>query len=321
MYHRHDLLDKVFSKQYQDLGLRKLKILTGYASSTFLAHILEKYNEIEVDLIIGMARKDGINEWDHENYKQLMYENPKLNVRYYTGLPGIHAKVYHWHDDFLQEPVTFVGSANFSWNGFRDQIEVMVESSPFNIEEIFNIANTTRCTDANVDKKVNFNFLSHQKVFNSVTHYDLSESYTTRRMIIKEFVDLPLSINEDSIQEVAVLNWGQRQGRDANEAYLKVPTLINRDNPDFFPPRAHEFSLITDDRERFICTMAQADRKAIHTPRDNTIFGIYFRKRLGVPLGQRVDVQDLQNYGRHMVRIYKINPETYFMDFSPDKPK
>jgi hypothetical protein len=48
--------------------------------------------------------------------------------------------------------------------------------------------------------------------------------------------------------------------------------------------------------------------------------GIYFRNRLGMPSGTRVDAQDVINYGRTSVRIYKIDAETYFLDFGVTPP-
>ncbi len=77
-----------------------------------------------------------------------------------------------------------------------------------------------------------------------------------------------------------------------------------------------QFNLITDDGESFTCVVAQENNKALETPEDNSILGKYFRKRLNVPLGSFVKVEDLDRYGRHHVTIYKINNETYFMDFS-----
>ncbi|WP_373691252.1 hypothetical protein [Peribacillus frigoritolerans] len=64
-----------------------------------------------------------------------------------------------------------------------------------------------------------------------------------------------------------------------------------------------------------VCVIAQDNNKAIETPGNNSILGIYFRNRLGVTLGAKVDVQDVVNYGRTTVRVYKLDSETYFMDY------
>jgi hypothetical protein len=65
-----------------------------------------------------------------------------------------------------------------------------------------------------------------------------------------------------------------------------------------------------------ICTRAQDNAKAVHTPHNNSLIGEYFRSRLGVPSGGPVKLINLNRYGRHDVDFYKIDDETYFMDFS-----
>ena len=88
------------------------------------------------------------------------------------------------------------------------------------------------------------------------------------------FVELPLVIEKtNTIQQKGGLNWGQREGREPNQAYIPVPTSFNRDNPDFFPPLEQDFTLITDDGEYLMCVMAQAGRKAIQTSKNNSIMG------------------------------------------------
>ena len=64
--------------------------------------------------------------------------------------------------------------------------------------------------------------------------------------------------------------------------------------------------------------MAQQDGKALHTTIDNSELGRYFRKRLGVPSGEFVTHQHLLDYGRHDVGFYRIDSETYQMDFEPN---
>jgi hypothetical protein len=44
--------------------------------------------------------------------------------------------------------------------------------------------------------------------------------------------------------------------------------------------------------------------------------GEYFRKRLGVPLGEPLKMEHLLKYGRTDIDFYKIDDENYYMDFS-----
>lgn len=320
MYHITDLERVAFDGPYEE-GFRTLHILSGYASSAFLMHILTRFPDLEVDLVIGMAKKDGIRIWDHDRYVQIMNENPRIRISYQKSLPGVHTKIYHWTDNmFINNSQTFIGSANFSWNGFRDQFELLAESNFPNIDEVFNVTDTILCTDPNSEQEINFLHVNPQRRprTNEIVQFAIrSEDEDNIYLQNLPYVDLPLLIrNDTAIHERAGLNWGQRPGREPNQAYIPVPTPFNRRNPDFFPPREQQsFTLLTDDGQQLICKMAQGNRKAIQTTENNSIMGRYFRNRIGVPLGARVDVQDVVSYGRTNVRVYKIDSETYFMDF------
>jgi hypothetical protein len=93
-----------------------------------------------------------------------------------------------------------------------------------------------------------------------------------------------------------------------------LPHTIYR--TDFFPAIGVHFTILTDDNRVLICTRAQANGKAIHTPHNNSLIGEYFRNRLGVANGAPVRLQHLINYGRTDVTFYRIDDETYYMDFS-----
>jgi hypothetical protein len=118
------------------------------------------------------------------------------------------------------------------------------------------------------------------------------------------------------------LNWGQRDGRNPNQAYISVPAEIRK--MEFFPVRQQQFTVLTDDGKAIICSTAQSGQKgaaldkykAIHSSTNNSLLGEYFRYRLGLTDGAFVNTSDVINYGRTDVTFYKIDPETYYMDFS-----
>ena len=94
-----------------------------------------------------------------------------------------------------------------------------------------------------------------------------------------------------------------------------MPTAIARST--FFPDRGVEFTVLTDDNMTLICTRAQDAAKAIETPQNNSLIGLYFRRRMGLISKALVTKQDLIDYGRTNVTFYRIDPETYIMDFAP----
>jgi len=135
--------------------------------------------------------------------------------------------------------------------------------------------------------------------------------------LIDEFVTLPLTTkkkNKVLVPTSSGLNWGQRPRRNQDQAYLSVPVDAQRSN--FFPKPGEKFLMRCDDGEEFNCSRAQANGKAIETPNNNAILGLYFRKRLGVRSGYLVTIDHLYNYGRISVDIYYKNINEYFLDFS-----
>lgn len=112
------------------------------------------------------------------------------------------------------------------------------------------------------------------------------------------------------------LNWGQRAGRNPDQAYIQLPANVYKS--DFFPPKGKYFVVRTDDGQTIIMTRAQKtdDGTAIQTPDDNSILGKYFRKRLGLQVGVPITASDIAAYGRNNVVITKIDNLNYEMNFS-----
>jgi hypothetical protein len=136
-------------------------------------------------------------------------------------------------------------------------------------------------------------------------------------LINSERITLPLTAKIKGVEIVpqrSGLNWGQRPGREPNQAYLSVPVDIQRSG--FFPDRGEEFLIECDDGEVMKCVRAQQNGKAIETSGNNAILGLYFRKRLNVRSGYMVTIDHLYRYGRISVDFSYINEYKYFLDFS-----
>lgn len=294
-------------------GKRKLRILSGYASPTFVHHILYALENIEIELIIGMIKYDPITIWEHNEYIKMADSTKRLEVKYYMGDKPIHSKVLYWEaNGILDEPLAFIGSANFTRNGFVNYQETMASVEPAEALTAFPIENLLSFKTSSIEELINFTY--------QVRHTTSIDTSAVAQVVrnTKPCVDLLLTTvdNPRKIHTTGGLNWGQRPGRERNQAYIPVSKKLHNANPGFFPKNKEEFTLLTDDGENFVCVMAQENNKAIETCHDNSILGKYFRNRLGVPLGEFVTIKHLDDYGRNYVTVYKINDETYFMDFS-----
>lgn len=320
-----DLFNEVLIKPVFD-GSNELYIVSGYATSAMAFHHLDflknRNKEISINLLVGMCPTDGISLSNHRGFQQLMEYDFRDNFKcsYIMNLPSVHSKVYSWFSD--DKPVAgFLGSANYTQNAFgKKQKEILDNCDPVKAKAYFDnlIDDSIYCTHSETEDFV--------KVYN--------DRYYVRRKKIKEIlpdaendeifedsaglpsVNVSLLDRTGNIQNRAGLNWGQREGRDPNQAYIQLSPDIYRSN--FFPQRSIHFTVLTDDNKTLICTRAQKNElgAAIETPQDNSRLGEYFRNRLGLANGAFIQTQDLVNYGRTDITFYKIDDENYYMDFS-----
>lgn len=128
-------------------------------------------------------------------------------------------------------------------------------------------------------------------------------------------VVLPLVKNNGEVHATSGLNWGQRPGRNPDEAYIPVPSEVHDKYKEFFPPRREPFVIETFDGNEFRCVIAQQNDKAIETVESNSLLGAYFRRLLGLKPGTRVETQHLHAYGRLDVTITRLTERRYWLEF------
>lgn len=112
------------------------------------------------------------------------------------------------------------------------------------------------------------------------------------------------------------LNWGRRDNRDPNQSYLQLESDVY--NTDFFPIKGTYFLVTTDEGECFALNRAQKTESgtALQSPENNSIIGIFLRKRLGVPSGAEITKEAILNYGRIDILFTKIDNRHFLLDFS-----
>lgn len=377
MLYNSNLINHVFSTPYQN-GYTSIKISSGYASPEFLLFILNKFPEISIDLTIGMISSDKIFEKDHSRFVDLVSFYPQLTINYVVSKQPNHSKIYHWYHSDHNETTTFIGSANFSANGFLLNKETMLERTNIK-EEIFSkdiltIPCTHELASTFVKKNSTFqspssysssseeivaiyletefsnihypenarhiledyySFLRANRIrstssnesstlskggFSVMNHFPSnSESTPLQDESINSDIGCQLTLslltNSNEVGNKSGLNWGHRGTRNRNESYLRVPSQIHLEFPNFFPQREQPFIIQTDDGEQLTCVMAQNNQKAIQTTENNALLGTYFRKRIGVPEEAFITLEDLQNYGKTYVTIKKLDNLLYYMEF------
>lgn len=304
-------------------GVNELYIVSGYATPTMLSwYIKNLYHKtqtpISIYLLIGMVPFDGISVSVHEGFIQLVrseqpQEIAKLECSYIYDAPAVHSNLFIWAKDGTPV-VAFSGSAYFVQSSFvgRHRQEVMNECDPQEALQYY---------QSLIDRSI---YVHHAEVEEYVVIHPTHAVLDMENALIEGF-DL---MAQDGYQKVTLslvtrsgepgkrsgLNWGQRPGRNPNEAYISLPSRIAKSG--FFPLEKRHFTAITDDRHQLILRIEQQNDKAITTPSRNSDLGEYFRNRLGLANGAFVTRADLDRYGRTDVVFLKLDEETYYMDFS-----
>lgn len=307
-------------------GADHLKIITGYATPLMAGWHIQRLNDlmlqpVKIDLLVGMTVLDGLHTSIHNGFIEAVkrynelpgYSNLCCSYAY-KGIP-VHSKIYIWEKSGQVVDV-FIGSANYTQTAFnpKKQLECIERSNDFNravmiYEQLER--NSIFCTSGELEEFVQLN--------NNLSQLALAEEISGGN-IEKNRVTLSLLSKTGEVGKRSGLNWGQRENREPNQAYIPLPAEISRTG--FFPvkqpdeTKAPHFTVITDDSKSLVLRVEQENNKAITTPENNSRIGEYFRNRLGLANGAPVTKEDLLRYGRTDVEFIKLDDEQYYMDFS-----
>ena len=311
---KRDLFYRVLVEPVKVTEADTLMVVSGYATASMadrhLHNLSDVGNKIDLRLIVGMSMKDGIERAQHAALKKLVQNGSfgsRVQCSYVTKGNPVHAKTYVWMND--REPVSaFAGSANYTLTGFgQSQVDTMAVVDPRAALDFYNecLENTISCDVEDVE--------------NNVVITETRKIGRHPSAMPEENQTVTLSLLVSSTGEThtrAGLNWGQRPGRERNQAYIPVPMDIARQ--EFFPDIGIPFTVLTDDGFSFIFVRAQQGGKALHTTESNSTVGEYLRTRIGMPLGEYVTRTHLVEYGRTDVTMTKIDEETFLLDFRPN---
>lgn len=321
-----NLYEEILIKPCRDGEANELFIVSGYATPAMVLRHFEETCDIKINLLLGMAKNGGLGIRKHQAFKQMVEEDfaGKFQCSYINLPISVHSKTYGWFNGTT--PISgFLGSANYSLNAFsKRQHEAMNNNSPNEIYDYYHdmLETSINCTsdqigeiftlEDEIQNKFKLTLSSSPRLqpnFTKIPLVNLTEGTDYIKLQLITDNKGPLRVPEKS-----GLNWGQREGRELNQAYIPIPVSIQQSG--FFPSRGIPFVIYTDDNQFLDCVRAQENGKALHTYRNNSILGKYFRTRIGVSFGGKVTLDDLKSYGRSDVVIHKIDNENYYMDFA-----
>lgn len=315
-----NLLDTALRKilfEPVSLGTNRLCILSAHASPSMASWLLKTYEEknirnISVELIITSTLEESISQTNHDGFTSLhksyrMGTLRKFFCSYLYRPCDIQENLYIWVRN--EKPLKAFASSEFTQAEIlRSRIDIS-ECNPLTAYKTFATAsnNSIYCDHAEIDEYVIIGASNLPKASDMMPN---DPNYISLSLIVKR-------TGEPGIK--SGLNWGQRDGRNPNEAYISLPRKIAKSG--FFPLKKQHFLVVTDDHHTLLLRVEQQNDKAITTPASNAQLGEYFRNRLGLPNGAYIHTSNLDAYGRRDVSFYKIDEDQYYMDFSSNKGK
>lgn len=315
-----DLENKVLIEPANE-GANELRIVSAYASPSMVAWHMQTLADLElqpvqIKLIVGMCPFDGLSKVTNSGFKKLAEtdfgpEYSSFSCQYVYKAPAVHSKLYLWMKNGKPYKA-FSGSANYTLKGFsKDCDEFITECDLDEAAAYFDKveAKTIYCTANEVE--------------NYIRIYRTSPNYSYEATMVdfnsEEKQSISFLSNNGEVPTTSSLNWGQREKRDPNQAYIPLPSKISKTG--FFPLNKRYFTVVADDGECLIMRVEQANNKAITTPSDNAEIGRYFRSRLGLHEGEKITRQHFEKYGRTDVTFTKLDDEHFLLDFSVDRPE
>ena len=307
-----DLYEKVLLEPVRQ-GCDELFIVTGYASASFLRQHLNDIGDINPDVTINLIR--GMRKLsDHSAYLTVFNEfADSFNGYYYRGRPEVHSKTYSW----IRDGVPFIGlsgSANYSQNAFLanlQQNQMGIDDATEMRDYFFRLRSDS--------KKIQDHIPDESEAIENIPFGMSLPPGKGEWIVPNKSVRISILSGVTRLYgQVAPkdsLNWGQRPGRESNQACLNIRGDAKTDG--FLPPKAFTFTLLTDDGITMDCKRQQGNvGKAISTTYNNSEIGSYFRNRLNVPSGALVTTEHLLKYGRTDFVLTKINDDTFALNFS-----
>lgn len=280
-----------------------------------------------------MYAEEGITLEEHRLLQELKDSN--TSILYSTR--GVHSKCYIWKSSEEIKDVLF-GSANFTFSGLNSNCRELLTELPaseysFMKKYVSDVVSKSEDINNENDLILKKQILGGEEVTDFVSTEKIDLYCESSFLSTK-------GGSEEKTPDSSGINWGFQKGhgsKDKNEAYIPIRVRHIRDYPDLFPLKQNHstvnggkrnrqndpIDVIWDDGTAMECLLEGTQpingevypNKISSFPNKNTL-GEYLRKRIGVPLGTKVEAKDLKKYGRTSVTISLIHEGCYRFDFS-----
>lgn len=322
----------ISSKLYEEViekyssNAKRLKVLSGYASAEFLERVTKQFPHLEIVLYIGMA-KQGITYKDHAKYTGLCRNNPLIKVYYQIYEPNNHMKIYQFEND--GDSVSFIGSANFSENGFSKQKEILTRTST-SLQYIFDEQSdvSIECIDENV---IHFIILTLEEEVEMVKNgrdilrqrtsstytigSNLSSNYSRNKYFLRARIDSSIYENFDVLIVQPAKHNPRWASSTINARFINRAAYIRQNNTWNFQnvfPVGKEFKLYFENK--YITGHLGGEFGAHLYFKDFDIYE-YLYNELSLEEERAINFEDLAKKDLERLHFTRINETTYIMSF------
>lgn len=307
----------------------ELHVISGYASANFLSNIVDEFPHVNITLFIGMYR-EGISKKDHEIYKNLTLKFESINVYYQIEGPPTHMKLLEFIS--TTERTTYIGSANFTDNGFKNNRELMVKGSEYTGSLFRDQRNKSMiCTSHEINNYINFYDEKENinlEVDTEIESYDsmnvvnenIEKEYVIRKRNIRNIPNIRTNINEryyDKFSIEIVLNKESNPRWDTtgiNRLFDdKIPSLCDTPRLPFYKlfPEDTIFDIHADDGNHYKAKLTGITNRDLILVNGN--FYEYVKNKAGIEEYKPISRPDLESVNMTKINFERIDKNVYFM--------
>lgn len=305
-----------------------LKVMTGYASSTFLEKVIEEFPKIKIEMYIGMSRQ-GISKQNHTAFCDIMKNYDNVYIYYQIKDRNNHMKILQFTS--INQTKVYIGSANFTENGFINNQEIMVESY-IKQDDIFNNQNkiSLLCNNPSIDSFIDIyeddtfeeeTFEKNQSISfgndNQISSYQKSSTYISTFKKLKNnsnfsyFTNLEIEVVLGKEENPTWSIKGINSWKENKKPIIQSPLRKKFEN--FFPANK-KFDVYTDDGMLFKCQLGGKFNTELQFI-DINIYE-YVKNRINLEEKRPISKNDLIKYGNTKFYFTRVEENMYLLDFS-----
>lgn len=354
-------MDTYFVNLYENIfgkianNYTHLRIISGYASASFLSRVINDFPHLKIELFLGMTLH-GVSKNNHLEFQSLIKRYENINVFYQIKGKPNHMKILEFSTKTSNK--IFIGSANFSENGFFNHKEVLTEID-FLPESLFidQVNDSLICNDKSINDFIKFydedtNDLSlvNDKIDSAaslveVDECEVSNELENENVLQQNATTISSKIKGNVGKRKSIKSWSLLRGRIDYEYYLsfEVTVILQRNNNPRWAnkginawvdgrnpvlvqtpkllfakvfPCNEKFSIYTDDNKLFNAKLTGKFNGELEVLNFNLYD--YIRERIGLVEKRPISYDDLVSNGYATMYFTRINHNEYKMSFNKD---